>query len=133
MQYKGSKKSLREIGGELKVDAVLEGTVVHSGDRMRVTVHLSQALPERQLWAEEYNRSIRDVLSLQGEIARAVTDEIQVKLTPEEWTRLAISRPVDPEAQDNYLRVPFFASKLTDMGSHTVRAECSTGIGKGRI
>src|SRR5207249_5521693 len=128
MQYKASKKSLQEIAGELKVDAVLEGTVVRFGDRVRVTMHLSQALPERQLWAQEYNRSIRDVLSLQGEIARAITDEIQVKLTPEEWTRLAISRPVDPEAQDNYLRGLYFASKLTELGSQTAIAYFKTAI-----
>src|SRR3984893_3241459 len=109
MQYKSSKKSLQEIAGELKVDAVLEGTVERSGDRVRVTVHLSQALPERQLWAQEYERSIRDALSLQGEIARAITDEIQVKLTPEERTRLAVSRSLDPEAQDNYLHGLYFA------------------------
>jgi TolB-like protein/DNA-binding winged helix-turn-helix (wHTH) protein/Flp pilus assembly protein TadD len=109
MQYKASKKSLREIAGELKVDAVLEGTVIRSGDRVRVTIHLSQAVPEHQLWSQEYDRSIRDALSLQGEIARAVTDEIQVKLTPEERTRLASSRSVKPEAQDNYLRGLFFA------------------------
>jgi len=108
MQYKSSKKSLREIAGELKVDAVLEGTVIRSGDRVRVTIHLSQALPERQLWAEEYNRSIRDALSLQGEIARAITDEIKVKLTPEERTLLAASRSVNPEAQDEYLQGLYF-------------------------
>jgi TolB-like protein/DNA-binding winged helix-turn-helix (wHTH) protein len=110
MQYKSSKKSLREIAGELKVDAVLEGTVVRSGDRMRVTIHLAQAFPERQLWAQEYDRSIRDVLSLQGEIARAITDEIQVKLTPEERNRLASSRSVNPEAQDDYLHGLYFAA-----------------------
>jgi TolB-like protein/DNA-binding winged helix-turn-helix (wHTH) protein/Tfp pilus assembly protein PilF len=108
MQYKSSKKSLQEIAGELKVDAVLEGAVERSVDRMRVTMHLSQAVPERQLWAQEYNRSTRDALSLQGEIARAVTDEIQVKLTPEERTRLAVSRSVSPDAQDDYLRGMFF-------------------------
>ena len=112
MQYKSSKKSLQEIAGELKVDAVLEGAVERSGDRMRVTIHLSQAVPERQLWAQEYNRSIRDALSLQGEIARAVTDEIQVKLTPEERTRLAVSRSVNPEAQDNYLHGLYLAPPL---------------------
>ena len=111
MQYKSSKKSLQEIAGELKVDAVLEGTVERSGDRVRVTIHLSQAFPERQLWAQEYNRNIRDALSLQGEIARAITDEIQVKLTPEERTRLAVSRPVDPEAQDDYFRALHFRNK----------------------
>jgi TolB-like protein/DNA-binding winged helix-turn-helix (wHTH) protein len=109
MQYKSSKKSLREIAGELKVDAVLEGTVVRSGDRVRVTIHLSQALPERQLWAEEYNRSIRDALSLQGEIARAITDEIKVKLTPQERTLMAASRSVNPEAQDDYLQGLYLA------------------------
>src|SRR3989441_2447370 len=126
MQYKASKKSLREIAGELKVDAVLEGTVVRSRDRMRVTIHLSQAFPERQLWAQEYDRSIRDILSLQGEIAHAVTDEIQVKLTPEEQTRLTSARPVDPEAHDYYLRgryllglAPAHHSKLTDERQYT--------------
>jgi TolB-like protein/DNA-binding winged helix-turn-helix (wHTH) protein/Tfp pilus assembly protein PilF len=130
MQYKSSKKSLQEIAGELKVDAVVEGTVVRSGDRVRVTIHLSQALPERQLWAQEYNRSIRDVLSLQGEIARAIADEIQVKLTPEQRPRLTISRPVDPEAQDNYLRGMYFASKGTERGSQTAIAHFKTAIEK---
>jgi TolB-like protein/DNA-binding winged helix-turn-helix (wHTH) protein/Flp pilus assembly protein TadD len=111
MQYKSSKKSLQEIAGELKVDAVLEGAVERSGDRMRVTIHLSQAVPERQLWAQEYNRGIRDALSLQGEIARAVTDEIQVKLTPEERARLTSGRPVDPEAHDEFLLAEFLTGK----------------------
>jgi len=128
MQYKASKKSLQEIAGELKVDAVLEGTVVRFGDRVRVTIHLSQALPERQLWAQEYNRSIRDVLSLQGEIARAITDEIQVKLTPEERNRLAISRPVNPEAQDNYLHGLYFGSKYTELGLQTAIAHFKRAI-----
>jgi TolB-like protein/DNA-binding winged helix-turn-helix (wHTH) protein/Tfp pilus assembly protein PilF len=109
MQYKSSKKSLHEIASELKVDAVLEGTIVRSGDRVRVTIHLSQAFPERQLWAQEYDRNIRDALSLQGEIARAITDEIQVKLTPEERTRLAVRSSVNPEAQDNYLHGLYFS------------------------
>src|SRR5437660_2421530 len=130
MQYKSSKKSLQEIAGELKVDAVLEGTVVRFGDRVRVPIDLSQALPERQLWAQEYNRSIRDVLSLQGEIARAITDEIQVKLTPEERNRLAISRPVNPEAQDNYLHGLYFGSKYTELGLQTAIAHFNTAIGE---
>src|SRR3984893_1413147 len=117
MQYKSSKKSLQEIAGELKVDAVLEGAVERSGDRVRVTMHLSQAVPERQLWSQEYDRSIRDALSLQGEIARAVTDEIQVKLTPEERNRLAASRSVNPEAQDNYLRGLYFANQFLEADS----------------
>jgi len=110
MQYKSSKKSLREVAEELKVDAILEGAVERYADRIRVTIHLSQAVPERQLWAQEYNRSLRDTLTLQSEIARAVTDEIQVKLTPEERTRLAATRSVNPEAQDNYLRGMFLSA-----------------------
>jgi TolB-like protein/DNA-binding winged helix-turn-helix (wHTH) protein/Tfp pilus assembly protein PilF len=130
MQYKGSKKGLPEIARELNVDAVLEGAVKHSADRVKITVHLAQASPERQLWAQEYDRSIRDVLSLQGEIARAIADEIQVKLTPEERTRLAISRPVDPEAQDNYLRGLYFASKSTELDSQTAIAHFKKAIEK---
>ncbi len=130
MQYKSSKKSLQEIAGELKVDAVLEGTVVRSGDRMRVTIHLSQALPERQLWAQEYNRSIRDALSLQNEIARAVIDEIQVKLTPEERTRLSVSRSVNPEAQDNYLHGLYFSppNRFNELSSRKAIAHFKKAI-----
>ena len=104
MQYKGSKKRLSEIARELNVDAVLEGTVGRSGDRVRVIVRLDQVSPEGQLWSKQYNRDIGDLLRLQDEIARAVTDEIQVKLKPQERTRLASSRPVNPEAQDDYFR-----------------------------
>ncbi len=104
MQYKGSTKSLQEIARELNVDAILEGSVERSGDRVRVIVHLDQVAPESQLWTNQYNRDIRDVLRLQDEIARTVTDEIQAKLKPHEYARLAGSRPVDPEAQDDYYR-----------------------------
>ncbi len=130
MQYKSSKKSLQEIARELKVDAVLEGAIERSGDRVRVTVHLSQAFPERQLWAQEFDRSIRDVLSLQGEIARAITDEIQVKLTPEERTRIAASRSVNPEAQDDYLRGLYFGSKWTELDLQTAIAHFKRAIEK---
>jgi tetratricopeptide (TPR) repeat protein len=82
-----------------------------------VTIHLSHAIPERQLWAQDYNRSISDALSLQSEIARAVTDEIQLKLTPEERTRLANARPVAPAAQDAFLHGQFFAIKVFNNGS----------------
>jgi TolB-like protein/DNA-binding winged helix-turn-helix (wHTH) protein/Flp pilus assembly protein TadD len=104
MQYKGSKKALQEIAKELSVDAVLEGTVERLGDRVRVTVRLNQVSPEGQLWSNQYNRDIRDLLRLQDEIARGVTDEIQVKLKPQERARLASSRAVDPEVQDDFFR-----------------------------
>jgi TolB-like protein/tetratricopeptide (TPR) repeat protein len=104
MQYEGTKKPVQEIARELNVDAVLEGTVVRSGDRVRVTVHLDRATPDGQLWASTYDRSVRDILDLQNEIARTVADEIQVKLTPQEDARLASVRAIDPEAHDEYLR-----------------------------
>jgi TolB-like protein/DNA-binding winged helix-turn-helix (wHTH) protein/cytochrome c-type biogenesis protein CcmH/NrfG len=104
MQYKGSRKPLQEIARELNVVAVLEGTVLRSGDRVRVTVHLDRASPEAQLWASAYDRSVRDILSLQDEIARTVIDEIQVKLTPQERARLSSPRPVNPDAYAAYLR-----------------------------
>jgi TolB-like protein/DNA-binding winged helix-turn-helix (wHTH) protein len=103
MQYKGSKKSLAEIARELNVDAVLEGAVARSGDRLKVTVHLAQASPERQLWAQEYDRGVRDVLRLQDEIARAVADEVQVKLSSQERAQLSRVRSVNPEAYADYL------------------------------
>ena len=126
MQYKGSKKPLQEIVRELNVDAVLEGTVERSGDRVRVTVRLDRASPEGQLWASAYDRSARDILGLQDEIARTVTGEIQVNLTPQERARLASARPVDPEAHDDYLRGRYrlglavtHNTKLTDKRQYT--------------
>src|SRR5215470_1308384 len=104
MQYKGSKKGLREIARELNVDAVLEGAVERSGSRVRVRIHLDQVSPESQLWAKQYDRDIHDVLEVQDEIAGTVADEIRVKLTPEERTRLTTAHSVSPEAHDDYLR-----------------------------
>ena len=113
MQYKGSKKPLQEIAKELRVDAVLEGAVERSGDRVRVTVRLNQVSPETQLWANEYDRGVGDLLRLEDEIARAIADEIQVKLKSPELAHLASARTVDPEAQDAYLRGRFFWNRGT--------------------
>jgi len=119
MQYKGSKKPLQEIAHELNVDAILEGAVERSGDEVRVTVRLVHVNPESQIWANQYNRDIRDAIGLQDAIARAVSDEVQVQLMPNESTRLATNHPVNPEALDHYLRGLYVASKYTenDMGT----------------
>jgi tetratricopeptide (TPR) repeat protein len=111
MQYKASKKPLEQIARELNVDAVLEGAVERSGDRVRVTVRLQRVSPESQVWANEYSRGIRDVMALEDEIARSITDEIQVRLTPEERIRLASSRPVNAEAHDDFFRAEAFTFK----------------------
>ena len=104
MHYKGSDKPLTQIAQELKVDAVIEGSVLRSGDKVRVTAQLIGAVPERHLWARSYERDLRDVLALQGEVAQAIAHEVQVKLTPQEQTRLASARPVNPEAHGLYLK-----------------------------
>jgi TolB-like protein/DNA-binding winged helix-turn-helix (wHTH) protein/Tfp pilus assembly protein PilF len=104
MRYKGTKKPLAEIAKELNVDAVVEGTVLRSGDRVRVTANLLDARADRHLWSETYDRDLGDVLMLQDEVARAIANEIQTKVTPQEHARLATARPVDPEAHELYLK-----------------------------
>ncbi len=104
MQYKGTKRPLQEIARELKVDAILEGTVARSGNRVRVTANLVQTFPERHLWAESYDSEIGDVLTVQATVAQAIAHEIQVKLTPQERKMLAGARRVNSEAFDLCLR-----------------------------
>ena len=129
MQYKGSKKGLQEIARELRVDALVEGAVERYGDQVRLTVHLVRASPESQLWAKEYNRSFRDMLGLQDEIARTVADEIQVELTPQERARLSNARPVNPEAHDDYLHGrSILAAKLGHIPTYSEK-DIETAIG----
>jgi eukaryotic-like serine/threonine-protein kinase len=104
MHYKGSTKSLPEIAGELKVDAVVEGTVQRSGERVRVRAQLIHAATDRHLWAETYERDMRDVLNLQSDIAQAIARQVQIQLTPAEQARLTPRRPVHPKAFDDYLQ-----------------------------
>jgi TolB-like protein/DNA-binding winged helix-turn-helix (wHTH) protein/Flp pilus assembly protein TadD len=108
MRYKDTKKQLPEIARELQVDALVEGTVARSGDRVRITANLVQASPERHLWAETYERDLRDVIALQNDVARTITQQIQVELTPEEHARLSASSAVDPEAYKLYMKGRYF-------------------------
>ena len=116
MHYKATAKTLPEIARELNVDAVVEGAVMRSGDRMRITAQLIQATTDKHLWAESYERDVRDVLALQGEVARKITNEIQIKLTPQQQARLASARPVNPEAHDLYLKGRYEWNKRTEEG-----------------
>ena len=104
MQYKGVRKPLREIARELEVDTIVEGTVLRAGRRVRITAQLIDAVKEFHLWAESYERDLRDVLSLQAEMAKAIAREIQIKLTPIDQARFAPPRPVEPESYDAYLK-----------------------------
>ncbi|MGD1156313.1 MAG: tetratricopeptide repeat protein [Terriglobia bacterium] len=104
MQYKGTNKPLPQIARELNVDAIVEGTVQRSENRVRITANLMHAPADRHLWAGTYERDLRDVLALQDEVARAIADEVKAKLTPQVQARLAHARPVDPEAHELYLK-----------------------------
>ena len=104
MGYKGTKKPLPQIGRELGVDGVLEGSVQRAGHRVRITAQLIEASSDRHLWAKSYERDLADVLALQSEVARAVAQEVRAALTPEEKARLARARQVDPEVHELYLR-----------------------------
>jgi TolB-like protein/Flp pilus assembly protein TadD len=104
MQYKGVHKPLREIARELEVDFVVEGSVLRVGRRVRITAQLIDAPNETHLWAESYERDLRNVLALQSELAHAIAQEVRVKLTPRERKHLAQTRAVEPEAYEAYLK-----------------------------
>ena len=104
MRYKGSTKSVPEIASELKVDAVLEGTVLESGGRVRITARLIRASSDTSIWSNSYERDLRDVLDLQREVASAVAREVRVAITPSEAARLAKNSPINPEAYVAYLK-----------------------------
>jgi TolB-like protein/DNA-binding winged helix-turn-helix (wHTH) protein/Tfp pilus assembly protein PilF len=112
MQYKGTKKSLSEIARELHVDAVVEGTVMHAGDRVRISAQLIEAPTDHHLWAASYERDLREVLSMQDEVTRAIVSEVRVKLTAQERARLANTHPINPEAFQLYLKGRYFWYKL---------------------
>ena len=104
MRFKGAGKAVPEIAGELGVDAVVEGSALRAGDRVRITVQLVEAASDHTLWAKNYERDLTDILSLQGEVARSIADEIRVQVTPAEIARLAPKGPVNPVAHVAYLR-----------------------------
>lgn len=97
--YKNTQLPIPQIARELQVDAIVEGTVMRSGDRVRVTANLIQALPEKHLWADAYERDLRDVLAMQDEVAASITREVQTKSALPQ----AASKPVNPEAYQEYL------------------------------
>jgi len=112
MTYKNASKKVTQIAREVKVDTVVEGSVIQSGDRVRITVQLIDAARDRQLWAESYERNLSDVLKLQSEVAQRIATEIRVTLTPMESDQLASTRRVDPEALRRYLEARYYASQL---------------------
>jgi serine/threonine-protein kinase len=104
MQYKGTRKPLPEIAKELKVEALVEGSVLRAGDHVRITTRLTNAVKEKQLFASSYEGDLRDVLGLQKEVARDIAAEIRAKLTPSEQSRLVSFRQPDPRAYEACLK-----------------------------
>jgi len=117
MRYKGTDKSVPEIACELGVDAVIEGSVLRAGKRVRITAQLIHAGTDEHLWAESYNRGLHDVLSLQSEVARAIAQEIRIKLTAQGQARLVGARPISPEVYELYLKGRYYWNKRTEEGA----------------
>jgi TolB-like protein/DNA-binding winged helix-turn-helix (wHTH) protein/Flp pilus assembly protein TadD len=116
MHYKRTAETLPQIGRELGADAIVEGTVFRSGDRVRITAQLIDARNDRHLWAHSYERDLRDVIVLQDEVARDIANEIRVKLTPQERARLTTSHAVNPEAHEAYLEGRYYWNQFTPEG-----------------
>ncbi len=115
MRYRGTKKGVPEIAKELSVDGVVEGSVVRSGNRVRITAQLIQAASDQHLWAETYERDLGDILRLQGEVAQAVAQQVRAQVTPAQQARFRSAPAVKPEAYEAYLR-----------GLHSITTESST-------
>ena len=130
IRYKGSKKPLAEIARELNVDAVVEGTVLRSGDRVRITAQLIHAQSDRHLWAESYERDLRDVLTLQSNVAQAIAQQIKINVTPQEQQRLVASRIVNPDAYELLLRAQYHHNEWTRNGFFKAREDVEQALAK---
>lgn len=114
MRYRNSNRALIDIAGELGVANIIEGSVFAIGDEIRITVQLIAAATDELIWAQSFRRDVKDVIALQGDIARSVADEVGITLSPDEVNRLtAASRQINPEVYNEYLRGMFFINQLT--------------------
>jgi TolB-like protein/Flp pilus assembly protein TadD len=113
MRFKDTQLSVPEIARTLRVDAIVEGSVIREGSRIRVHAQLIRGATDEHIWSEEYPREYRSLLEVQEEVARRIAEHIQISLTPEDRARLASTRPVDPEAQENYLKGRYYFNQRT--------------------
>ncbi|MGA8025524.1 MAG: winged helix-turn-helix domain-containing protein, partial [Bryobacteraceae bacterium] len=116
MMYKGVRRPLPQIARELNVDAVVEGTVLRSGEQVRITAQLIRANTDEHLWAQSYQGDLRNTLQVQDNVARAIADRVRVRVTSQEQALLENARPVNPAAYDAYLRGRYFWNKRTEQG-----------------
>ena len=114
--YRGTHKPLSQIARELHVNGIVEGSVLRSGDRVRINVQLVQPATEKRIWGQTYEHDVQDVLALQNEVTRAIVNEIQARLTPREKQRLAKVHASHPDAHVAYAKGRFFWNKRTDEG-----------------
>ena len=121
LQYTGTTLSLPEIALELGVEAILEGSIMLDGRRVRITVQLIDARNDQHLWADQFDRDLGDVFNLQSEVARNVARQVEARLSARETEMLADAGPVDPRAQDAYLKGIYFANKHTPAGALRAR------------
>jgi len=122
MAYKGARKPLPQIARELNVDAVVEGTVLRSGDQVRITAQLIEASTDKHLWSQSYEGELSDTLALQNRVAGAIADQIRISLTPQEQAALNTVKVVNPEAYESYLKGRYFWNKRTADGLKSARA-----------
>ncbi|MDP2886254.1 MAG: protein kinase [Ignavibacteria bacterium] len=113
-QYKGTMKTIPEIARELNVKAVVEGSVLRDADNVRINVQLIQASPEKHLWANAFDRNMRNILALQSEVARGIAQEIEIKITPQERLEIARSRLVNAHAYEVFLRGRYYSDRRTE-------------------
>ena len=116
MMYKGTRKPLAEIARALNVDAVVEGSVLRSGDQVRITAQLIQVPADKHLWADSYEGNVRDTLALQNQVARAIAEEIRIEVTPQEQAALKSAKKIEPEAYEAYLKGRYLWNRRTGEG-----------------
>jgi TolB-like protein/DNA-binding winged helix-turn-helix (wHTH) protein/Tfp pilus assembly protein PilF len=116
MTYKHARKPVPQIARELNVDAIVEGTVLRSGDQVRITAQLIEASSDKHLWSQSYEGELRDTLALQNKVASAIADQIRINLNPQEQATLKNAKVVNPEAYESYLKGRYFWNKRTADG-----------------
>jgi TolB-like protein/DNA-binding winged helix-turn-helix (wHTH) protein len=118
MRYKKTGEPLPQIARELGVDAIVEGTVTRSGDRVRISAQLIDGATDKHVWASSYERNLQDALSLQGDLAQSIAGEISVKLTPQEQVRMTHTQPINLRAMEDYLQGQYHYQKAREIGFH---------------
>ena len=113
MRFKDTQLSVPEIARTLRVDAIVEGSIIREGSRIRIHAQLIRGATDEHIWSEEYPREYRSLLEVQEEVARRIAEQIQISLTPEDRARLASTHPVDPEAHENYLKGRYYFNQRT--------------------